>query len=118
MQRVLRAVALLGLFLFLAVPAQANDATTKAADWPWWRGPSRNGIADPNQKPPIHWSETTHVLWKSPVPGRGHGSPVVSGNRVFVAAAEPESEIQSLLCFERQTGGRLWKKQVHQGGFE
>jgi outer membrane protein assembly factor BamB len=118
MQRVLQVAAFTWLVLFLAGAAQADDGAAKVGDWPWWRGPTRNGIADPNQKPPIHWSETENVLWKSPVPGRGHGSPAVSGNLVFVAAAEPESEVQSLLCFDRQTGKQLWKKQVHQGGFE
>ena len=87
-------------------------------DWPWWRGPTRNGIAEPDQKPPIHWSEKENVLWKSPIPGRGHGSPVVSGNQVFVAAAEPDSETQSVLCFERQTGKLKWQTRIHQGGFE
>lgn len=118
MQRVLQAITLTCLALFLAVQVQADDTAAKFGDWPWWRGPTRNGIADANQNPPLHWNEKDNVLWKSPIPGRGHGSPIVSGNRVFIAAAEPGSEIQSLLCFDRQTGKQLWKKEVHQGGFE
>src|SRR3954447_21645889 len=118
MQRVLHAAFLALLFFGCSPAAPAVDVTVPDGDWPWWRGPHRNGIADPSQNPPIHWSGKENVLWKAPVPGRGHGSAIVSGNRVFLAAAEPEKEVQSLLCFDRQTGSQLWKKQVHQGGFE
>ncbi len=87
-------------------------------DWPWWRGPDRNGIADEKQKPPLKWSETENVLWKSPIPGRGHGSMIVVGDQVVLAAAEPESEVQSVICFDRKTGTKLWQTAVHKGGFE
>src|SRR5205807_6875820 len=56
--------------------------------------------------------------WTAPVPGRGHGSPIVVGDQVFLATADHERESQSLLCFQRQTGKRLWQAEVHQGGFE
>jgi outer membrane protein assembly factor BamB len=118
MQQVLHTAFLALLLLGWCAAAPAADDSVPTGDWPWWRGPHRNGIADPNQTPPAHWSERDNVLWKAPVPGRGHGSPIVSGDRVFIAAAEPEIEIQSLLCFDRKTGKLLWKKQVHQGGFE
>ena len=91
--------------------------TFAPTDWPWWRGPTRNGIAAP-QKPPLKWSETENVLWKSAVPGRGHGSPTVVGEQVFLAAADPATEIQSVLCYDRQTGKQLWQTEVHRGGFE
>src|SRR5216684_2988976 len=56
---------------------EAFSAVDPATDWPAWRGPTRDGIAAPGQKPPLHWSESEGVLWKAPVPGRGHGSPTV-----------------------------------------
>lgn len=89
-----------------------------AADWPGWRGPTRDGIAAPGQQPPLEWSETKNVLWKTPVPGRGQGSPTVVGRQVFIAAAEPDRQVQSALCFDRQTGERLWQTDVHRGNFE
>ena len=97
----------------------AADAITFAAtDWPWWRGPTRNGIAPADQKPPLKWGESENVRWKSPVPGRGHGSPTVVGDHVYLATAEEATESQSVLCFDRKTGKQLWKTVVHQGGFE
>lgn len=87
-------------------------------DWPWWRGPSRNGVAASGQKPALKWSETENVLWKAPVPGRGHGSPTIVGDRVFLATADVANQAQAVLCFERRTGKQLWQTVVHQGGFE
>jgi hypothetical protein len=95
----------------------ADRITVSPADWPWWRGPNRDGIASPDQTPPLHWSETQNVLWKAPLPGRGHGSTTVVGDQVFLQTADEEQEIQSVLCFDRLTGKQLWKKDLHQRGF-
>ena len=57
-----------------------------AQDWNQWRGPTGNGgSADAN--PPTKWSHTENVKWKVAIPGRGSGSPVISGNKVFVVSA-------------------------------
>ncbi|MFM8275366.1 MAG: PQQ-binding-like beta-propeller repeat protein [Gemmata sp.] len=86
-------------------------------DWPWWRGPTRDGVAAPGQKVPLEWSKEKNVLWATDVSGRGHGAPIVVGDRVFLAAAEPEAEVQSVLCFDRRSGKQLWKAGVHKGNF-
>lgn len=119
MQRILPflAVALLGCGESPNAP-DANRITVAATDWPWWRGPDRNGVAAADQHPPMKWSATENVLWKSPVPGRGHGSPIVVGDQVFLAAADPDKEVQSVLCFDKKSGKQLWETPVHKGGFE
>lgn len=89
-----------------------------ADDWPWWRGPDRNGVAAADQQPPTHWSETENVVWKAEVPGRGHGSATVVGDHVYLAAAEADRQMQSVLCFDRKTGKQLWQTVVHKGGFD
>lgn len=86
------------------------------SDWPWWRGPNRDGIADAHQTPPLKWSSDKNVVWKSPVPGRGHSSPVVVGNRVFLTTADEKAGVQSVLCFDHDSGDVLWKTDVHKGG--
>ena len=59
-----------------------------ADDWAHWRGPTGNGTS-PNANPPTQWSETENVKWKVPIPGRGSGSPVVWGDKVFAVTAIP-----------------------------
>jgi len=54
--------------------------------WAQWRGPDGQGIAsDPSV--PLEWGPTKNVLWKAAIPGRGHSSPVVWGDRIFLTTA-------------------------------
>lgn len=85
-------------------------------DWPWWRGPLRNGVAD-QVAVPVKFSETDHVIWKTLVLGRGHSSPTVVGNRVFLTTATTADQIHEVLAFDRTTGKPLWRKEVNRGGF-
>lgn len=85
-------------------------------DWPWWRGPQRNGVASADQQPPTSWSPTQNVVWSLPVAGRGHGSPIVVGDQVVLATADLERQQQSVLCVDRRTGQRVWETVVHSGG--
>ena len=86
-------------------------------DWPWWRGPSRNGVAVGTEPVLTKWSNTENVLWKTPVPGRGHSSPIVVGDRVFLTTADEAKQVHSVLAFDRLTGKSLWKTDVSKGGF-
>lgn len=54
-------------------------------NWPAWRGPHGTGAAKGN--PPSEWSETNNVKWKVAIPGVGHASPIVWGDRVYVLTA-------------------------------
>lgn len=57
-----------------------------AANWPQWRGPDGSGIST-EKNLPATWTPTTNIKWKAAIPGRGHSSPIVWGNRVFVTTA-------------------------------
>jgi outer membrane protein assembly factor BamB len=56
--------------------------------WPSFRGPQASGIAD-QQHLPERWNVNTgeNILWRRPIPGLGHSSPVVWGDRIFVTSA-------------------------------
>ncbi len=99
-----------------AVSRTAGDFGFSEADWPWWRGPERNGHAADDQSPPPLWSATENIVWKTPVPGRGHGSPIVVGQHVYLTAADEQQDRQSVLCFDRATGTVIWERVVHEGG--
>lgn len=103
----------------LAIPLLLLSCSSAVAGdtWPWWRGPNFNGVADPAEKPPTKWDESTNVVWQTPVPGRGHSSPIVVGDLIFLTTADERAQTQSVLCFSRTNGQQLWKTEVNQGGF-
>lgn len=105
-----RATFLLTSSLFLIVPLVATGD-----DWPWWRGPNFDGKAVSDA--PLHWSENRNVIWKVKVPGQGHSSPIVAGDRIYLTTADEKSKTQSALCYDRDSGRLLWSEALHQGGF-
>lgn len=98
--------------LLLAAAALVAAPLT-ASDWPAWRGPTMDGHAAAGQTPPVKWSESDHVVWKAEVRGRGHSSPIVVGNHVFLSTADLETEEQLVVCYDRATGKKLWENAVH-----
>ena len=55
-------------------------------DWPQWRGPQGTGAA-PDAKPPLEWTETKNIRWKVELPGRGHATPIIWGELIYVQTA-------------------------------
>jgi hypothetical protein len=53
--------------------------------WAQWRGPDGQGIATGDYQDT--WSETQNIAWKTAIPGRGHSSPIVWGDRVFLTTS-------------------------------
>jgi outer membrane protein assembly factor BamB len=94
----------------------AEAASLAANDWPWWRGPTYDGKS-PDRVVPTTWSQTENVAWQVAVPGRGHASPIVCGDRVFLATADEQTQKQSVMAFDRQSGKPLWTTTAHTGGF-
>lgn len=82
-----------------------------AGDWPAFRGPAGNGIA-PEDKAPLHWAPGKNVRWKTPLPGPGNSSPIVSRGRVFVTCAEDAGKKRNLYCFDCRSGEKLWVRTV------
>lgn len=91
-------------------PAAAADAPA-AEDWPCWRGPRGDGTSLDTSLP-TEWSDTENVAWKVAVPGTGHSSPIVLGDKVFLTSALEGPGARVLLCFDRRDGKKLWEKAV------
>jgi outer membrane protein assembly factor BamB len=79
------------LITFLLAPSAAFSEEEADRYWPQWRGPRGTGVA-PLAKPPLFWREDDNVRWKVELPGRGHSTPVVWDNHLFVTAAVPIGE--------------------------
>lgn len=85
-------------------------------DWPWWRGVTRDGHAT-SQQVPNEFSEQKNLDWSQPIPGRGHGSPVVVGDRVLLLTADEENQIHYALACDRNSGKVLWQVEISRSGF-
>lgn len=83
--------------------------TAVAADWPCWRGPHGDGTCD-EPDVPLRWSKTENIAWTTPVPGKGHSSPIVFGDRVFVTTCIEQEQKHVALCFHRLTGALSWQQ--------
>ena len=90
--------------------------SARAENWPVWRGPRLDGTSV-EKNVPVHWTGSgatgpSNLLWKTELPGNGHASPIVWQDRVFTVAVLPDKEARVLLCFDRDTGKRLWQASV------
>ena len=73
------------LSLMCILTSSVTSQDQQLANWPQWRGPHSTGAAD--GQPPIEWSETKNVQWKLAIPGKGHSTPVVWKNHLFITTA-------------------------------
>lgn len=107
--------------------------STATGNWPGWRGDG--GGISPEKNLPLKWSEAEGVKWKVSIPGAGHSSPIVWGDRVFVTTAvadDPNVETfrggvfmggdrrkpddseytYRVICLDADRGDVLWSKAV------
>jgi len=130
--------ALVGTFAIACVlSTAAADRVGDAQDnWPQWRGPLGTGAA-PNARPPLEWDDTKNIRWKKELPGKGHSTPIVWGDRIFLTTAIPYGEPVpprlparpgahdnlsltrhhefAVLAVNRRDGAILWQRTVHKG---
>lgn len=76
-------VLLFGCIGLAVIPAPADAQE----NWPRWRGPNADGTAAASANPPVKWSQTENVRWKTELPGKGSATPIVWENRIFVVTA-------------------------------
>ena len=101
--------------------------------WPNWRGPDDTGSTSTGN-PPVTWSDSENIKWKLEMPGSGHSSPIVWGDKIFFQTAiktdkkgipAPEVQVEGrevvfeapadmykfdLVCVDRKSGKILWQK--------
>jgi outer membrane protein assembly factor BamB len=76
--------------------------------WPNWRGPSYQGYVHGTGYPDT-WSESRNILWKVPVPGTGNSSPIVWGERIYMATSYDEGRRKAIVAFDRTDGKKVWE---------
>ena len=86
-------------------------APARAENWPQWRGPRGDGSAE---AAPLRWNGETGqgVAWKAPIPGVGHASPIVWGDRVLLVTCLEDDQQRALICLDRDSGKKVWQREV------
>ena len=109
---------LLPLLLIVAISAPLTGAEEKTENWPGWRGPRGDGTSL-EASVPTEWDAPSgkNIAWKIPIPGKGHSSPIVWEDKVFLATfvdgkGEADKPDRLLLCLDRKTGKELWRETV------
>lgn len=87
---------------------------TTAENWGQWRGPFFNG-STPEKGLPTQWSKTENIAWSVDLPGPSAATPVIWGDRVYVASTESEAKALLAMCIDRRTGKTLWNHKVADG---
>lgn len=118
-------------------PNTPNTPNTTGGNWPSFRGQQASGIAE-RQNLPDRWDAKTgeNILWRTPIPGLAHSSPVVWGDRIFVTSAsssDPKATFRPglygdgdaskdrsqhrwmIYALDKRTGKVLWERVAHQG---
>jgi len=97
-------------------------AVTTESSWSQFRGPTGQGISL-ETKLPLTWSDSEHIVWKTPLPGPGASSPIVWGDRIYLTCYtgyfvpdQPGGELKDLrrhlLAIRRDNGEILWDREV------
>lgn len=97
--------------LALLVVVLFSSGTVQAENWPAWRGPRGDGLSIETDLP-VQWSSEENVVWKTLIPGRGHSSPIIWDDMVFVTSCVEEKDTRTLTRLDRVSGKIVWEKQV------
>jgi outer membrane protein assembly factor BamB len=129
------AAMLIGTVLVSA--GKAQEVERQGIQWPSFRGPNACGIAE-GYPTATFWNveKSENIRWKTPIPGLGHSSPVLWGDRLFVTTAinvqkkaplkiglygagesAEDNEVQqwNVYCLDKKTGKILWQQTAHKG---
>ena len=135
-------IALVICLLSIITLLNSHAGAAPDTNWPQWRGPSGQGVSL-EKNLPTEWSLTKNIKWKTPIAGRGHSSPIVWGNKIFLTTAiegpvvpgakavkhmdgdkeflHPDSvgadrkQTMKVICLNRETGKILWEQTTFEG---
>jgi outer membrane protein assembly factor BamB len=102
------------IFLLIITTAFSIQTVNAQNDnWTHFRGSHLNGISD-SKEAPIHWTDSTRILWKTDINGKGWSSPVVYGNQVWVTTATGEGKDMWGICLDLNTGKPVFELKLFQ----
>lgn len=132
-------ICVLACNCMLQIPSNGQETSRETNNWSGFRGEAAKGIADSHPTPAV-WDATDPqdpaIQWQTEVPGLGHSSPTIVGNKIFLAtaiAADGEAPLKVgrggaptaadddgeqswvVLCYDKTTGDPLWRRTARTG---
>lgn len=101
------------LFISAVFSAAGLPSSAKAQEWTRFRGPNGAGQSDATTIP-TSWTQDD-FRWKIDLPGIGHSSPVLWGEKLFVTAGDRDTGELIILCVDATTGKTIWTKRLPSG---
>ena len=133
------------LFFVISIAAVSDmmaQSRESVSNWPQWRGPQSQGVSD-EKNLPVEWGVDKNIVWKTAIPGRGHSSPIVWKDRIFLTSSiegdvipgaravhhvrkgetwvHPDSvagdrkQTLKVICLDRDSGKILWERVAYEG---
>jgi outer membrane protein assembly factor BamB len=90
------------------------SASARAADWPQWLGPNRDGVTTEKIAP---WKGDLKPAWTKEV-GEGNSSPVVSGGLVFLHTKVKDMDEERVQAFDAKSGEVKWEQKYAKAKFK
>jgi outer membrane protein assembly factor BamB len=91
----------------------AGTSPARAEDWPQWRGPHFDGSSTEKNLPDT--LDPKAATWATTLPGSSSGTPVVSGDKIFLPALDRQTKKLLAVCCNRSDGKIAWSKEVALG---
>ncbi|MDD4869146.1 MAG: PQQ-binding-like beta-propeller repeat protein [Kiritimatiellae bacterium] len=85
-------------------------------EWTRFRGSNGSGLAE-GKDIPVKWTEKD-LIWKVTLPDKGHSSPILWGNRIFLSCADSQTAKRTLVCINAGDGATLWQKEYEGKSFK
>jgi outer membrane protein assembly factor BamB len=95
------------VFLIVGLVVSGAAAGSAAENWPQWRGPGGQGVSR-ESRVPTDWQPDRNIAWKVALPGSGHSSPIVWGDRIFLTAVIEGDVVPAAKAVEHLQDGRHW----------
>ena len=96
------------ILLLLVSVLPVSEAYAAEGEWTRFRGPNGAGLSDAATVP-VEWTDQDYN-WKVELPGMGHGSPVLWGNRILLTCADTDTARRTVLCLDTSDGRTLWRR--------
>src|SRR5687767_11617377 len=101
-------LALVTCLIGIAAFTPSGSQAAPKSNWSGWRGPDGNGVS-PEANLPLAWDTNKNVKWKTPMPGRGHSSPIVWNNRIFLTTDVEGETVPGAKAVEHKDDGKPYK---------